>query len=388
MMRRQPGSWCSKENFALYTNCFPITLDMIDNTIPLVLRLQMLHDAETNFWYEEDNGIYQPHFKYELTKTINAAPTGWSKRFVSQCHFSPLDIVGPFPLMDKERFEQLLMLTEFNQGRKSQMLWKVFGYFFVKCYCYRGFKLSEKEISSELKISRTTLSNCINTLISLNLLRIKTNYISTKQSRSYLININVYAESTRNQSKIKSHTFDETADAEKIIINRIKLLIQQNYSDEEIAAQLDCPLSKVITVHAYNSRIQMADETGEPQIVFANLDDVATWLKDYQLTKLTNIDYIRMSIVSALQYHTCSYYHKFSFTTAPISTTSEQENKKYIADFDSIAVKNLTTNEIFPTADIAAAQCGYSSGRYIISCCRGKTKTAHGYKWKFVYNFE
>lgn len=124
----------------------------------------------------------------------------------------------------------------------------------------------------------------------------------------------------------------------------------------------------------------MSDEGGEPQIVFANLDDVATWLKDYQLTKLTNIDYIRMSIVSALQYHTCSYYHKFSFTTAPISTTSEQENKKYIVDFDSIAVKNLTTNETFPTADVAAANCGHSSGRYIISCCRGKTKTAHGYE--------
>lgn len=122
MMRHQLGSWCSKENFALYTNCFPITLNMIDNTIPLVLRLQMLHDAETSFWYEEDNGVYQPHFKYELTKPINAAPTGRSKRFVSQCHFSPQDIAGPFPLMDKERFEQLLMLTEFNQGRKSQML--------------------------------------------------------------------------------------------------------------------------------------------------------------------------------------------------------------------------------------------------------------------------
>lgn len=113
-------------------------------------------------------------------------------------------------------------------------------------------------------------------MISLNLLRIKTDYISTKQSRSYIINIDVYAEPTRNQSKIKSHTFDEKTDAEKIIINRIKLLIQQNYSDEEIAAQLNCPLSKVITVHAYDSRIQMSDEAGEPQIVFANLDDVAT----------------------------------------------------------------------------------------------------------------
>ena len=122
MMRRQLGSWCSKENFTLYTNCFPITLDMIDNTIPLVLRLQMLHDAETLFWYEENDNTYKPQFKYELTKPINAAPTGWSKRFVSQCHFSPQDIVGPFPLMDKERFEQLLMLTEFNQGRGSQML--------------------------------------------------------------------------------------------------------------------------------------------------------------------------------------------------------------------------------------------------------------------------
>ena len=78
----------------------------------------------------------------------------------------------------------------------------------------------------------------------------------------------------------------------------------------------------------------MTDEAGEPQIVFANLDDVAAWLKNYQMTKLTNMDYIRMNIVSALQYHTCSYYHKFSFTTAPISTTSEQENKKYIVDFD------------------------------------------------------
>lgn len=96
---------------------------MIDNTIPLVLRLQMLHDAETSFWYEETENTYKPHFKYELTKPINAAPTGWSKRFVSQCHFSPReDIVGPFPLMDKKRFEQLLMLTEFNQGRRSQML--------------------------------------------------------------------------------------------------------------------------------------------------------------------------------------------------------------------------------------------------------------------------
>lgn len=121
-MRRQLGSWCSKENFALYTNCFPITLDMIDNTIPLVLRLQMLHDAETLFWYEENDNTYKPQFKYELTKPINAAPTGWSKRFVSQCHFSPQNIVGPFPLMDKERFEELLMLTEFNQGRGSQML--------------------------------------------------------------------------------------------------------------------------------------------------------------------------------------------------------------------------------------------------------------------------
>ena len=86
-------------------------------------------------------------------------------------------------------------------------------------------------------MSRTTLSGCINTLISLNLLRIKTDYISTKQSRSYIINIDVYAEPIRNQSKIKSHTFDEKTDAEKVIVNRIKLFIQQNYADEEIAAQ-------------------------------------------------------------------------------------------------------------------------------------------------------
>ena len=58
LMRRQLGSWCSKENFVLYTNCFPITLDMIDNTIPLVFRLQMLHDAETLFWYEENENTY------------------------------------------------------------------------------------------------------------------------------------------------------------------------------------------------------------------------------------------------------------------------------------------------------------------------------------------
>lgn len=387
-MRRQLGSWCSKENFALYTNCFPITLDMIDNTIPLVLRLQMLHDAETLFWYEENEDTYKPHFKYELTKPINAAATGWSKRFVSQCHFSPQDIVGPFPLMDKGYFEELLALKEFNQGRKSQMLWRVFGYFFVKCYFYRGFKLSENEISSELKISRNTLSGCISTLLSLNLLRIKTDYISTKQSRSYLININVYAEPTRNQSQIKSHTFNENTDAEKVIVNQIKMLIQQNYSDEEIAAQLKCSLSKVISVRAYCSKIQMTDEAGEPQIVFANLNDAAAWLIKYQLTNFVKTDYVKIGIINSLQRNVCSYYHKFSFTTAPISTISEQENKKYIMDFNSIAVKNLTTNEIFPTANIAAAQYGYNSGRYIIECCRGNAKTAHGYKWKFIYNFE
>ena len=364
----------------MYTNCFPITLDMIDNTIPLVLRLQMLHDAETLFWYEEKENTYQPQFKYKLTKSINAAPTGRSKRFVSQCHFSPQDIVGPFPLMDKEYFEKLLTLKEFNQGRKSQTLWRVFGYFFVKCYFYRGFKLSEKEISSELKISRNTLGDCIDTLISLNLLRIKKDYIPTKQSRSYLMNINVYAEPTRKQPQIQYHTFSEQLDEEKVIISQIKLLVQQNYSNEEIAAQLKCALSTVITVRAYYSRIQMADEAGEPQIVFASMNEAAKWLIKYQLTNLVKLDYVKINIVNSLQYNRCAYCHKFSFTTAPISTISEQENKKYIMDFNAIAVKNLTTNEIFPTADIAAAQCGHRSGRYIISCCRGKTKTAHGYK--------
>lgn len=229
-------------------------------------------------------------------------------------------------------------------------------------------------------MSRTTLSGCINTLISLNLLRIKKEYIPTKQSRSYLMNINVYAEPTRKQPQIQYHTFSEQLDEEKVIINQIKLLIQQNYSNEEIAAQLNCALSTVITVRAYNSIIQMSDEAGEPQIVFANLNDAAAWLIKYQLTSLVNLNYVKMNIVNSLQHNTCAYCHKFSFTTAPISTISEQENKKYIMDFNAIAVKNLTTNEIFPTADVAAAQCGHSSGRYIISCCRGKTKTAHGYK--------
>lgn len=374
----------------MYTDCFPITLNMINDTRPLVLRLQVFNDAETLFWYAETNNGYVPRFTYKLNGRAAAASTGWSERFVRQCAFPKCgDIDGPFPLMSKQKYNELLMLTEFNGGRKSQNLWKVFGYFFINCYFYCGFKLSEDEISAALKLSRTTVSSCINTLIYLDLLRIKTDYISTKQSRSYLINIDVYAEPTRKQSRIAFHTYNTKEMAEKNKIDAIKLLINENLTDDEIAAQLNCGAATVLSVRAYNTRVQMRSEDGVPQIIFTNVNDAAAWLVKYQLSSLTNINTVKLNIINALKNDVAAYYHKFSFTTAPISIISEQENKKFIANnYELMPVQNINTNEIFPTAKDAAASLGKSTSRFIIACCRGINKTAYGYKWKFIDSFE
>ena len=65
------------------------------------------------------------------------------------------------------------------------------------------------------------------------------------------------------------------------------------------------------------------------------------------------------------------------------------ENKKFIANnYELRPVQNINTNEIFPTAKDAAASLGKSTSRFIIACCRGINKTAYGYKWKFIDNFE
>lgn len=106
-------------------------------------------------------------------------------------------------------------------------------------------------------------------------MRIKTDYISTKQSRSYLINIDVYAEPTRKQSRIAFHTYNTKEMAEKNQIDAIKLLINENLTDDEIAAQLNCGAATVLSVRAYNTRVQMRSEDGVPQIIFTNVNDAA-----------------------------------------------------------------------------------------------------------------
>ncbi|MCI6883247.1 MAG: hypothetical protein MR841_09415 [Lactobacillus johnsonii] len=60
----------------MYTDCFPITLNMINDTRPLVLRLQVFNDAETLFWYAETNNDYVPRFTYKLNGRAAAASTG------------------------------------------------------------------------------------------------------------------------------------------------------------------------------------------------------------------------------------------------------------------------------------------------------------------------
>ena len=212
-------------------------------------------------------------------------------------------------------------------------------------------------------------------------MRIKTDYISTKQCRSYLINIDIYAEPTRKQSRIAFHTYNTKEIAEKNQIDAIKLLINENLTDDEIAAQLNCGAATVLSVRAYNTRVQMRSEDGEPQLIFANVNDAAAWLVKYQLSSLTNLNTIKLNIINALKNDVAAYYHKFSFTTAPISIISEQENKKFIANnYELRPVQNINTNEIFPTAKDAAASLGKSTSRFIIACCRGINKTAYGYK--------
>ena len=49
-------------------------------------------------------------------------------------------------------------------------------------------------------------------------------------------------------------------------------------------------------------------------------------------------------------------------------------------------VKNIDTGKIFDSLSAAAKSCGLKTGDTISNCCKGKQKSAGGFRWKFVEN--
>ena len=200
---RRAGTFPANKEIFMYNDLIPITLQMVTDEMPLSLVLARFVDSRTSVDYKDG----KPIFTYE--RNPGTALGGWSKPFARRFKLPARGTIeGPFPLINRNTISLLLQKQALRQGRASQNLWKVLGYFIVQCYFFEGFDHTEEQIATELKLSRITVHNCISWLLAMDFIRISKEFRPKISSRVYFINLKLYSAVTRQQGRIYCHGYD------------------------------------------------------------------------------------------------------------------------------------------------------------------------------------
>lgn len=100
----------------------------------------------------------------------------------------------------------------------------------------------------------------------------------------------------------------------------------------------------------------------------------ALWNEGKTITEICKItNYGREAISKALDVYNISIQEK--------QERGYRAQGKITAKLDKVTEEIL---EIFPTAEAAGRALGKTSGAHIQAACKGKRKTAYGYKWKYL----
>lgn len=189
-----------------YPNVVPLHLDYALSNVPVSMLLAAVCLSEAPITYDPATKRFQGMAEVRVNAPV-ALYAGWSRKTTQYWGTHHFNVTSAFAMMTYDTFNHLLSMREFGRGRYSAVLWKVLVYFLAQCFNFAGFNRSEDQIATELRLERHAVHQAIETLLALDYLRITQDYISKRRTRTYKVNISLYAPVTQRLPQIYRHAY-------------------------------------------------------------------------------------------------------------------------------------------------------------------------------------